>query len=199
VNGAPVRPAVARKRPAVAALLLSVLVAAFPRSAPAGEIVIGLGADDIARSASAAGSIEVRTDPLWQRAVFGRLLSVAMAVAGEIDADRDLWAGIGPLVLYALDARWRLEASVLPGVYSQGSQGTDLGRNAPIIRSSLGASYAVTPIWRLGASLSHKSNANTAQRQPGHRDAAHHPRAPLLTGHKTFPARSGRSIVSARC
>lgn len=167
MNAAPARTAEARKRPAVAALLLSGLVAMFPRSAPAGEIVIGLGANDVARSASAAGGFEVRTDPLWQRAVFGRLLSVAVAVAGEIDADRDLWAGIGPLVLYALDPRWRLEASVLPGIYSRGSGGTDLGTDAPIIRSSLGASYALTPIWRLGASLSHKSNANTASDNPG--------------------------------
>ncbi len=53
------------------------------------------------------------------------------------------------------------------GWYAAGGEGNDLGTDFPIFRSQVGASYALADDWRLGASVSHKSNARTADYNPG--------------------------------
>jgi hypothetical protein len=154
-----------RRLPCQSLFLTAFLLA--PIAAWAGEIVIGLGADDVTRSASPAGLIEIRSDPVWEHRGFGRPVTLALAAAGEIDADGDLWTGVGAILGVAVHPRWRLDLGFLPGVYSRGTFGTDLGATAPIFRTSIGVSVAVTPHWRAGAMLSHKSNADTARENPG--------------------------------
>jgi len=144
---------------------LALLIA--PVATTAGELVAGIGVDDISRSASLAGLVEVRSDPLWEPRILGRPLALRFAAAAETDADGDIWAGLGVALALDLDPRWRLEAGFLPGAHWSGSSGTDLGTDAPIFRTSIGASVAMTPLWRAGVMLSHKSNADTANDNPG--------------------------------
>lgn len=151
----------------IAAALLLAGLAGLDAPLRAGEVVLGLGADDIARSASEAAGIEVRSDPVWRWSPGGWPVSRGLAAAAETDLDGDLWAALGPLFLIGLTPRWRIEASVMAGVYGRGSSGTELGTTAPIFRSSLGVNLALHPDWRLGGAISHKSNADTANDNAG--------------------------------
>jgi len=143
---------------------LAVLAAAAALAAPAAafEIVVAAGLDGLRGPGAAAAAVEARSDALraWRR---GALLFRA---AVETDGDGDLWGGAGPVLFPPLGAIWRVEASVMLGAYRDGG-GNDLGAGVPIFRSMLGLSRALAPGWRLGASISHKSNAGTAARNPG--------------------------------
>ena len=132
-------------------------------SAPlqAAEIVGGIGADGVRGEPHFSAGLEVRTDPLWSRSRFG------VGLGAAFDVDNDFWAGAGPVAFVTLTPRWRLEASVMLGSYVEGDGGDDLGTDFPIFRSQVAASYALTERWRLGASVSHKSNARTSDYNPG--------------------------------
>ncbi len=142
----------------VAAVAAAALAA--PPALAASEIVASLGVDDLRGDRVAAAGLELRTGALWSRSRFDLGLGAAFAI------DDDFWAGAGPVLTIGLAPRWRLETSVMLGSYVDGG-GNDLGTDFPIFRSMLGASYALGAAWRVGASIDHKSNARTANRNPG--------------------------------
>lgn len=108
-----------------------------------------------------AFDLDLATRDLWTWQVLG----LAVGAGGEVDTDGAVWGGAGPVLRLALTERWRLEASVMVGLYAEGD-GPDLG--GPInFRSRIGVSYAVTPEWRVGAAFSHKSNAGIYDYNPG--------------------------------
>lgn len=145
-------------------LLRGATVAALLTATPltAGEIVGSAGADGLrGGDPHFSAGLEVRSDPLWSRGRF------ALAVGAAFEVDNDFWAGAGPVAYVKLSPRWRLEASVMLGSYVEGGDGDDLGTDFPMFRSELGASYALSDDWRLGAAVGHKSNARTADYNPG--------------------------------
>lgn len=133
--------------------------------ATAAEFMLGIGGDDIFRSGAVfpAFSAEVRAEPRWH---FGAA-SVGLGLAGEVDADGDVWGGAGVVLTAPIAPDWRFEASFMPGLYSAGSGGTDLGTSAPIFRTQVGVTYLLPSGWRVGAAFNHKSNAGTASDNPG--------------------------------
>jgi hypothetical protein len=132
-------------------------------AAAAGEFVLSLGADDVSRNSPVVAlGAAFHATPLWR---IGRA-DLGLGAAAEIDGDGDVWGGAGLVLTLPLDAGWRLEASFMPGAYSEGS-GNDLGTTAPMFRTQLGASVLLASGWRVGAAINHKSNARTASYNPG--------------------------------
>ncbi len=149
-----------------AAAVAALVTLAAP--ATAGEAIVGFGADDVFDSAHASLLLELRAEPRWHLGT----AALGFGMGGEIDTQGDLWGGAGLYLTAPLDHAWRLEASIMPGGYSQGSSGTDLGSSFPMIRSQIGLSYLHQPSgWRIGAVLSHKSNASTSSDNPGNESA----------------------------
>jgi hypothetical protein len=144
-------------RVAAATLLAATLCA----PAAGFELALSAGVDDLRGGPQAAAGLELRGPPLWRPAA----MEIGLAAAAE--ADRDVWTGAGPILFAPLGPRWRLEASVMLGVYFASRRGSDLGTDFPVFRSQLGASRAFAGAWRLGLSVNHKSNASTARRNPG--------------------------------
>jgi len=143
------------------AAALAVALLAAPGPLAAGEIVVSAGVDDLRGDHEAAAGLELRSGALWRHGRFG------LGVGAAFQVDNDFWAGAGPVLTADLGRRWRLEASVMLGGYGDGEGGQDLGSEFPMFRSQIGASYAFAEGWRLGLALDHKSNAGTAERNPG--------------------------------
>ena len=148
-----------------AAAALALQAASGPASA--WEVLVGLGADDVPPSkdgdVAPVAALEARTEPLVD--LWGARL--ALGAAGRIDAQGEAWAGAGPVLMVetALFGA-RIEASFMPGLYAAGDADDDLG--GPIeFRSALGLSLPVAAGWRVGAQLSHTSNAGLYAENPG--------------------------------
>jgi hypothetical protein len=135
--------------------------------AAAGELVLGLGADDLREGPDPGIGIEYRPAPFAAPRFLGVDWTVGLGFAAETDSDGDVWGGAGIVVTAPMGPDWRFEASVMPGYYSQGDDGTDLGADFPMFRSMAGVSYGFAPGWRAGLAISHKSNAGTADDNPG--------------------------------
>lgn len=147
-----------------ARLLTAAALIACASPLSAAEFVLGLGIDDVRNSGDfPALAAEVRAEPRWH---FGQA-SLGFGMAGEIDGDGDVWGGAGLVLLVPIVPDWRFEASFMPGLYSQGSGGTDLGASAPIMRTQIGVSYLMASGWQVGAAFNHKSNGGTASHNPG--------------------------------
>ncbi|MEM7490471.1 MAG: acyloxyacyl hydrolase [Pseudomonadota bacterium] len=128
----------------------------------AGEISIGLGAIGLDDQGEAAGlAVELRTDPVRSLGP----VEVRLGAGAELDTDTDFWIGAGLALTYPFRDRWRVEVSLMPGLYAQGD-GLDLG-DVVEFRSLLGVSRRVGPETWLGLSVSHKSNAGLDDTNPG--------------------------------
>ena len=149
----------------IAAAALAALWLGLPVSA--GELVLGIGADDLREGPDPGIGIEYRPAPFMEPQFLGVTWTVGLGFAAETDSDGDVWGGAGLVVTAPMGPDWRFEASVMPGFYSRGDDGTDLGADFPMIRSMAGVSYGFAPGWRAGLAISHKSNAGTADDNPG--------------------------------
>jgi hypothetical protein len=132
-------------------------------AAVAGEAALWLGWDDVDGSdGAAAGALEVRGGDTLALGP----ATLAPFAAVMVDADRDLWAGVGVFAWVDLGSRGvRLEASLAPGLYARG-EGQDLG--GPFeIRSAVGVSAPLGDGWRAGATAAHISNASLYDENPG--------------------------------
>ncbi len=142
-----------------------VLNLAGPAPAAAGDLVLGLGYSDFNEPAamnSAILELEVHSRPRWHFA--GADWSIAAAIVAH--SEGDLFIGGGPAAVWPLRDRWFVEASVMPGLFRDSGDGNDLGSTFEI-RSLLGVGRRISDTLSLSLALTHKSNASTAERNPG--------------------------------
>jgi hypothetical protein len=146
------------------------LMAAFfffsPTLAPATAFQLGLGWSGLDGDDNAAVLVaEVTSRPLL---IVDRF-ELGTGLATSLDADGDAWAGAGPILRFAFARHWRLEGSLMPGLYERGS-GADLGGSIQF-RSKIAVSRWVADGYHVGVALTHLSNAGLQSRNPGE-DAA---------------------------
>ena len=144
-------------------ILAVVFVIVGAWDATAQEVGVGLGASGQVDDGDAALAVDL--DAASGDLLAWRSLGLALGAGAEVDTDGAVWGGAGPILRLALTERWRLEGSVMAGLYEEGD-GVDLG-GAVNFRSRIGITYAVTPAWRVGVAFSHKSNAGIYDENPG--------------------------------
>lgn len=145
--------------PLCAALFLA------PLAAQAQEVVLGVGFADFSThnaKDSALFSMDYNFRPFYSNGRF----DLGWGGALEIDTEGDAFAGVGLVARQGLGERWFLSASVLPGAYFHATTPTDLGSIFEV-RSLLGIGYDLTDTSSLSLAISHKSNASTADQNPG--------------------------------
>jgi hypothetical protein len=146
------------------ALLASVVLLAGS-AAPAGDLVVGLGADNIDHDDVPEATtlhVEYQTDPL---VTFGWGGISAMGVL-EVDDQSDNYAGVGLSAIWNASARWFVEGSFAAGHYENGSDVLDLGGNLQF-RTLLGIGYRLSDRTRVSLALDHLSNGGLDDTNPG--------------------------------
>ena len=86
------------------------------------------------------------------------------AGAAHTEADDDRWIGFGVSAEYGLTNSVFLEASFMPGYYSEGA--TELGGNLHF-RTTVGIGYAVSDAYAVSVAVSHWSNGSIEAWNPG--------------------------------
>jgi hypothetical protein len=122
-------------------------------SAKAGELVFGLGQDNIdddRYSEAFALQLEYHADPIFEYdwgiiSVFGVL---------EVDDDSDIYVVAGVATLWDISASWFVEASLAAGYYDRGSDSLDLGGNIQF-RTLIGLGYRLSKKSGLSIALEH--------------------------------------------
>lgn len=131
-------------------------------AATAQEVTFGLGLNGqiTENEPNAAAGLDLTFGDLAK--IWRLRLGLGAALAANSDAD--YWGGAGPVLWLDLGEGWRAEGSVMAGLYADNVE--DLG--GPVqFHSRLGISYALTPVWRVGASVGHISNAGLYDENPG--------------------------------
>jgi len=128
-------------------------------------MVWGLGYADFSSSSSIDQALvvfELHAEPFYENGRF------ELGLAGSVAADStgDLFVGAGLAGLYALDRRWFIEASVLPGYFRASDPENSLGSDFEI-RSLLGIGYTLGSGSSLSLAIAHISNASTSSVNPG--------------------------------
>ncbi|MEM9578921.1 MAG: acyloxyacyl hydrolase [Pseudomonadota bacterium] len=137
---------------------------------PAGDLIIGLGVDNIdedGASEAVAFQLEYHLDPIRQYA-WG---SVALMGVAETDEDEDIYIGAGMSLVWDVSPAWFVESSVAAGYYDAGSDGLDLGGEVQF-RTLLGVGYRLSEASRISLAIDHLSNAGLEDENPG-RNALH--------------------------
>lgn len=141
-------------------------LAVSTQAALAGDMIIGIGQDDVldqTDTEAAALVIEYHADPFWT----GEKASYGLAIAGQVDGDGDVFLGVGVAALWELGSGpWFVEASFMPGYYAKGSGGSPLGGNLQF-RTLLGLGYQLSQSRSISISIDHKSNADIENQNPG--------------------------------
>ena len=166
-TGASTRPLKGRACRGLVRVLCGALLCASSMAA-AGDIVVGLGRDNIGSGDIAEATalhVEYHTGPLVS---FGWGGVAAMGVV-ETDDQGDRYAGIGLAGRWDATERWFVEASFAAGHYDRGSEGLDLGGSLEF-RTLLGVGYRLSERTRLSLAIDHLSNAGLDEVNPG-RDA----------------------------
>lgn len=148
-----------------AAAAAAVLGIAMAAPAAAQEWVLGSGYSRYSRE-EARDSVQVSAEYLGSP--FHEQGALAWRFGGvlEVQAEGDAFAGLGVSGLYRLPNRWFAEASVMPGFYHESFSGNDLGSSFEI-RSQLAVGRRFANGRALSLAISHKSNASTADDNPG--------------------------------
>ena len=136
--------------------------------ATAGEIVVGVGQDNVNKdgySEALAAQFEYRTDP-FRTYSWGDIAFVGIL---EVDDDNDAYAGVGVSAKWNVSERWFFEGSLAAGYYEAGSDSLDLGSDHQF-RTLVGLGLRVSEKSSVSMAVDHLSNANTADTNPG-RDA----------------------------
>lgn len=146
--------------------LLPLLIALLPAAPVAAqEMLAGLGyAAFNAESARDGGILAFE----YHAAPFGRMLGAdtMLAAAADVTTTGDAFLGLGLAARWPLGQRWFIDASVLPGYYSEGNDNNRLGGHFQF-RSTLGLGRRLAGGGAVSLALSHKSNAETQERNPG--------------------------------
>ncbi|WP_415400870.1 acyloxyacyl hydrolase [Tateyamaria sp. SN3-11] len=128
--------------------------------------MIGVGVDDVLNQTDTqAGAVifEYHSDPFYE----GERSEYSIAVAGQVDGDGDVFVGIGAYALWSLgQGPWFVEASLIPGYYSQGTGGSPLDGNIQI-RTLVGVGVRLSDRSRISLAIDHKSNADIEDTNPG--------------------------------
>lgn len=148
----------------LATLCVPLFAVCIPAAAAAQELTLGLGATDYTNigTNSAAFEVEYRHAPFTER----RVLSLSWGANASVSGEGDLFAGAGLWARWHWDNNWFIDGSIMPGVYDEGTDGNDLGSTFEI-RSLLGVGYDLGNGRAISVAASHKSNASTADENPG--------------------------------
>jgi hypothetical protein len=150
---------------AVRCLVVGAVLLAGAAPAAAQDWVIGGGFADFTRSNAvdtAALVLERHFRPFYSDARW----AVGWGAALTAHRTGDLFFGVGLVATYAIDSRWFVEGSVMPGAFDEDLQFNDLGSTFEI-RSLLGLGYRFEGGSKLSLAITHKSNASTAAVNPG--------------------------------
>jgi lipid A 3-O-deacylase len=135
-------------------------------AAYSGEVVLGLGLDDVldhTDTSAPAIVAEYHSSPFFE----GRQAAYSYAVAAQIDNDRDIFIGAGLSAQWKLiDSPWFIEGSFMPGFYTKGTDGTPLNGKVQF-RTLIGLGYELNDTSRVSLALDHKSNARLRSPNPG--------------------------------
>ena len=146
-------------------LLALSLATAMAPPATAQELVLSPGYADYSHAGAqdaAILSIDYHHAPFLDRGRF----SLGWGAAVEADAAGDLFAGIGAVGTWTLGNGWFIEGTVFPGLYAEDLPGNGLGSGFEI-RSLLGVGRTLRNGDKLSLAIAHKSNAGTANPNPG--------------------------------
>lgn len=150
------------QRSARRAVAIAAMTCLPPAAVGAAEAQIGLGWCGLDRGDGAVtGVVEVASGPFL---AYGPA-DLRVGAAASLDADGDAWVGAGPIVVLGFAGLWRLEGSLMPGVYERGS-GDDLGGSLQF-RSKLAVSRSLAETHRIGLAFTHVSNGGIESRNPG--------------------------------
>ncbi|UWQ29393.1 acyloxyacyl hydrolase [Leisingera sp. M523] len=147
------------------AMLAAAFCAAAAMPAAAQEVTLGLGYSNYSRAGSEDSALfaaEYLHAPFHE----GRLLSTRFGAVLEVQETGDVFAGVGISGVVDLKNNWFIETSVMPGAYHESSLGNDLGSTFEI-RSLLAVGKRFHNGKAVSLALSHKSNASTADQNPG--------------------------------
>lgn len=133
-------------------------------SASAQELTFGLGASDYGSGGqdSVALDLEYRHAPFLQK----RVLSVAWGANLSLTGEGDAFIGGGVWSRWQWNNGWFIDNSIMPGLYEEGTFENFLGSTFQI-RSLLGVGYQFDNGHAISAAITHKSNANLADVNPG--------------------------------
>lgn len=129
------------------------------------ELILGLGyADYSDGSAIDAGTLELE----YISAPFRRYgnLSVSYGAMASFDSEDNTFLGAGFAGSYDFNHLWFAQASLMPGVFVEGTSRNDLGHSLEF-RSLLGIGYRLSDTSALSLAISHKSNAGLSSHNPG--------------------------------
>lgn len=146
-------------------LLAAAVSAAMALPAAAQEVALGLGYSDYHRETADDGAVftlDYLHAPFHER---GRL-SARFGAALEVQDAGDIFAGVGISGVIDLNNDWFIETSVMPGAYHESSPENDLGSTFEI-RSLLAVGKRFQNGKAVSLAISHKSNASTADENPG--------------------------------
>jgi lipid A 3-O-deacylase len=138
--------------------LAATIALGFVTVAPAQSLDIGIVTDY--DNGGGGLVVEYHTTPFFERGGF----SLGWAVAGRLDADNDVWAGVGAAANFDIGDTLFVEASLMPGYYNAGE--TDLGGHLQF-RTLLGLGTQISNRSALIISIDHMSNANIRTFNPG--------------------------------
>ncbi|MBY6067252.1 acyloxyacyl hydrolase [Leisingera aquaemixtae] len=146
-------------------ILAAAVSASMALPAAAQEVTLGLGYSDYHREGAEDGAmfaVDYLHAPFHER---GRL-SARFGATLEVQETGDIFAGVGISGVLDLNNDWFLETSVMPGAYHDNEPGNDLG-SAFEIRSLLAVGKRFQNGKAVSLAFSHKSNASTADENPG--------------------------------
>ena len=93
-------------------------------------------------------------------------LDLGFGFAASVDTLSNVWIGGGVVMEYDLGERWFIEASFMPGYYSNGTPETDLG--LPLeFRTLFGVGYRINETSALSLAIDHRSNGGLGDINPG--------------------------------
>ncbi len=133
-------------------------------SAMAGEVVIGIGDDELdgRGSGSTTFQLEYHTDPVREY----RWGTISGFVVAQVDDDSDTFVGAGLSAIRNLNEKWFFEGSLAAGYYDAGRTGVDLGGDLQF-RTLIGLGYRISEKSRISIAIDHISNAGLEDFNPG--------------------------------
>lgn len=138
---------------------------ALSAGAQAQEFVTGFGFADFHNSTAESGGF-VSGDYLGTRdwTILG--FETGLGATAQLHQEGDIFLGIGVQAQRELRNGWFIEASLMPGLFEEGTAANDLGSTFEI-RSLIGVGRELRNGNRVSLALSHISNASIGDRNPG--------------------------------